>query len=92
MAGRGQDQDAPRSSSVRRFAVNRQNFARWPLRRPEIRGAQEGSKSEKRSRIHYIIVDHTGNIVDSLAFEHFDKDRVVKGQPFLPDDQAEKRK
>ncbi len=49
-------------------------------------------KDEKRSRIHYIIVDHTGNIVDSLVFEHHEQDGVVEGQPFFPDNVAEKRK
>jgi hypothetical protein len=48
-------------------------------------------KNEKRLRIHYVIVDHGGNTVDSLLFEHLDRDQFTV-EPLFPDDLAEKQK
>jgi hypothetical protein len=49
-------------------------------------------KNKKRSRIHYVIVDHAGNLVDSLFFEHLDTNEIGIVMPWLPNNEPKKQK
>jgi hypothetical protein len=41
-------------------------------------------KNKKRLRIHYVIVDNAGNLVDNLFFEHLVTDEIGIVMPWLP--------
>jgi hypothetical protein len=49
-------------------------------------------KNEKRLRIHYVIVDRSGNCVDNLCFEHLDTDEIGIVTPLLPNNLPKKQK